>query len=911
MKGKAVQEVMERLKRPFKAEIRGGCLNTAVFGGFDKYILVQLDQMKALLDSATPDTLTAIRTLKQLFLDYKRVIPDERLEIIREAIPLIQAMERLIEGTVEGPQEGSTIKKQDESSSKQDEPTSRQNGPVFEQDEPSKPNKPMLENVPEKSARQKARSKKSSSSQDKPDGESQNTTQSQDEASTKRIKPIEHRMDLNPTRNRGTEITSQAVSDEKQMKILDQLEALARSVQYVKGIGPKRAQILKRLNVETILDLLYYLPREYSDRSEILPIAEVKDVEGEVTIVGKVVAVQEVRPGKGMRIVKVAIHDGTGIAFGVWFNQPYIKDQFQVDDQVVFSGKMNMKNYNRYRKIELSNPVFEKVEAEDTVHTRRIVPMYPLTEGIHQKHVREMIKNAIDVYGREMPDLIPEDFRRKFGLFPIDEALQFIHFPENQALLEEAKRRLIFEDFFLLQLGILFQRTQVQHDLSGYACNVDGKLLQQFERLLPFTLTGAQQRVWREIAGDLERTTPMHRLLQGDVGSGKTVIAAMTVLKGIENGLQGALMAPTEILAEQHYLSLRKWFEALDLRVALLTGSLKKRERDEILTQLKNGELALVIGTHALIQEDVEFARLGVIVIDEQHRFGVQQREVLQQKGWYPHVLVMTATPIPRSMALTIYGDLDLSVIDELPPGRKPIMTVWRGPEARDKIYSFVKEQLDEGHQAYVVCPLIDESDLLDVESATQMAEFLAEEVFYEYRVALLTGQTPGDERDAIMRSFRDGQLDILVATTVIEVGVDVPNANVMLIEDAQRFGLAQLHQLRGRVGRGSAQSYCILIGDPSTPEGERRLKVMVDTTDGFKIAEEDLAIRGPGEFFGTRQHGLPEFKVANLIRDWEVLEMVRAEVQEMLEVSPDWIRSDLLKIILAMRFKGSFLAED
>lgn len=894
MKEKAVQEVMERLKRPFRAEIRAGCLNTAVFGGFDRYVTVQLEQLRSLLDPDAKETLTAVGMLKQLFLDYRRIGPEDRLEVIREAISLIQVLERLLQTA---PEPEDAVPEMDirlDRSAPADlvEPAdertiSPDTGPM--EVSAAADGKDRTESLPAPIGRVR-RSRKSDAAEGR-------KPSAQQPASVAALPGI-------PTMRA-------ALTDGEQRKILDRLEKLARSVQFVKGIGPKRVQILKRLNVEAILDLLYYLPREYSDRSEILPIAEVKDADGEVTVVGNVVAVQEVRPGRGMRIVKVAIHDGTGLAFGVWFNQPYIKDQFKVDDQVVFSGKMNQKNFNRYRKIELSNPVFEKVEAEDTVHTRRIVPMYSLTEGLNQKQVREMVKNAVDAYVKEMPELIPEEFRRKFGLMAIEETLRFVHFPENRALLEEAKRRLIFEDFFLLQLGILYQRTQVRRDVSGFACGEDGELLTRFIRLLPFDLTAAQQRVWTETAADMRRTTPMHRLLQGDVGSGKTVVAAMTLLKGIENDLQGALMAPTEILAEQHYISLQKWFAALELRVALLTGSLKKREREEILTQLRNGELNLVIGTHALIQEDVEFARLGVVVIDEQHRFGVRQREELREKGFHPHLLVMTATPIPRSMALTIYGDLDLSVIDELPPGRKPVMTVWRGPEARDKIYAFVKEQLDQGYQAYVVCPLIDESDLLDVESATRTAEFLAEEVFYAYRVALLTGQTPGDDRDAIMRSFRDGELDILVATTVIEVGVDVPNANVMLIEDAQRFGLAQLHQLRGRVGRGSAQSYCILIGDPSTPEGERRLRVMTETTDGFKIAEEDLAIRGPGEFFGTRQHGLPEFKVANLIRDWEVLEMVRAEVKEMLGESPDWIRSDLLKIILAMRFKGSFLTED
>ncbi len=822
-----MKQIMEKLKRPFKVEIKTGCLNTSVFGGFDRYVLGLLDQLKERLnDTTTLELSEIVRQLRILFLDYKRVLPKERHEMIRQAIPFIQQLDQGI----------GKLKNQPEPQVK-----------VFNE-------KPIAEKIVEK----------------------------------KESIPLEEKIDTEA--------------------ILNQLEMLARPVQYVKGVGPKRAQTLARLGIENIMDLMYYIPRQYSDRSQVIPISDIENFEEEITILGKVVAVQEMRVKRGMKIVKVAIHDGTGLAFGVWYNQPYIKNQFKHEDKVIFSGKVNMKNYNRYRKIELNNPVFERLESEEHVHTSRIVPIYPLTEGLTQKNIREVIKSSTDEYLKYIPDIIPHTIRKKLDLLSSDQALKFVHFPENRALLDEAKRRLIFEDFFFLQLGILYRQKSIQAVTEGYQCKEDQELMHTFLNVLPFTLTNAQNRVWKEISSDLEKIKPMYRLLQGDVGSGKTVIAAMALIKGIENGLQGALMAPTEILAEQHYLSLKNWFETLDLRVELISGSLKKKKREEILMNLNEGKIDLLVGTHALIQEEVQFNKLGVVVIDEQHRFGVEQRELLRKKGIHPHVLVMTATPIPRSMALTIYGDLELAVIDELPPGRKPIITVWRQPEARDKIYSFVKEQLDQGRQAYVVCPLIDESDVIDVESATQMAAYLSKEVFSDYRVALLTGQTSKDERDQIMRDFRDGKMDILVATTVIEVGVDVPNASIMLIEDAQRFGLAQLHQLRGRVGRGEAQSYCILIGDATTPEGERRLNVMVETNDGFRIAEEDLAIRGPGEFFGTRQHGLPEFKVANLIRDWEMLELVRYEVKELLNEKPDWIEKELLKIVLAIRFKENIL---
>lgn len=816
-------KILEKIKRPFKAEVKSGFLNTSVFGGFDQYLLVNLKQLNAMLKDDCFEIKAIVDQLIMLLSKYKSILPGERQEIVRSAIQLIQKLDSEIQSV------SIHIDKITEMS----------------QEHLVEPNKEVRNNF-------------------------SNTSE-----------------------------------------ILKKLNELNKSIKYIKGIGPKRAEMLKRLGIENIMDLLYYVPREHSDRSQILSITEIKDYEGEVTIQGSVVAIQEAQPRRGMKIVKVAIHDETGLAFGVWFNQPYIKNQFKNGDMVIFSGKINQKNYNRYRKLELTNPVYEKLDSNEHVHTSRIVPIYSLTEGVSQKIIREMVKNAMDGYLRLMPDFIPNIFREKFGLLDIETTLRSIHFPDNKTLLEEAKRRLIFEDFFLLQMGILYKRKTNESKICGYTCKQDGDLLNVFLDSLPFKLTAAQNRVWREISDDLEQSTPMYRLLQGDVGSGKTVVAAMSLIKGVENELQGALMAPTEILAEQHYLSLKDRFLALDLKVDLLTGSMKKKERSDLLKAVAAGEIDLLIGTHALIQEEVIFKRLGVVVIDEQHRFGVHQRELLRQKGLHPNVLVMTATPIPRSMALTIYGDLDLSVIDELPPGRKQIITAWREDNAREKIYSFVQEQLDQGRQAYVVCPLIDESDVIDVESATQMAEYLATEIFYNYRVELLTGQTVRNERDLIMRDFRDGKIDILVATTVIEVGVDVPNASLMLIEDAQRFGLAQLHQLRGRVGRGHAQSYCILVGAAKTPEGERRLQVMVETNDGFRIAEEDLAIRGPGEFFGTRQHGIPEFKIANLIRDWEVLELVRNEVKLLLNETPDKIDSDLLKNILRMRFRGSFFNDD
>ena len=850
-----LEKIMDKLKRPFRAEIRAGYLNTSVFGGFDKYILRNLKELKDQGDESC-DFQKLIKQLWKLFQDYRRNSPNDREKILAEAIPIIKELDQEIKDYIDQTQDNDQEAKAEEKT---------------------------------ESKRKKANKVKN----DKKDPDSKRNLQSKKKSKQKEEKQDskEEQVDLK--------------GDER--KILNGLKALAAPVQYIKGIGPKRAKHLKRLDIENIMDLFYYVPRQYSDRSEITPISDIKDLEGEVTIQGKVVSVQQISPKRGMKIIKVGIHDGTGLAFGVWFNQPYIKQYFENGDKVIFNGKVNKKNYKRYRKIELSNPIYENLDNGRNVHTKRIVPIYALTDGVTQKNIREWVKNGLDKYLYKMPEMIPPYFVDKFKLLDIDAAIRAIHFPENKDLLDEAKRRLIFEDFFFLQLGILFNRKTNREVEEGYACQEDRELIKAFIDLLPFTLTGAQQRVWEEISADMGEEKPMYRLLQGDVGSGKTVVATLSLIKGIENGLQGALMAPTEILAEQHYLSLKDWFHQLDLKVELLTGSLKKGERRELLADLEAGEIDVLIGTHALIQDEVKFNKLGVIIIDEQHRFGVHQREQLAKKGLHPHVLVMTATPIPRSLALTVYGNLDLSVIDEMPPGRKPIKTVFRKPGVRAKIYPFVREQLEKGQQAYVVCPLIEESENMDAESATEMAQFLKNEVFREYKIALLTGQTPPEARDETMRAFRDGEIDILVSTTVIEVGVDVPNASIMIIEDSHRFGLAQLHQLRGRVGRGEAQSYCILIGDPTTEEGERRLDAMVETNDGFKIAEEDLAIRGPGEFFGTRQHGLPEFKVANLIRDWEMLEMVRHEVKEMLETNSEIMSMELLQIILEMRFGGDF----
>ncbi|MDT7961058.1 MAG: ATP-dependent DNA helicase RecG, partial [Armatimonadota bacterium] len=491
------------------------------------------------------------------------------------------------------------------------------------------------------------------------------------------------------------------------------------------------------------------------------------------------------------------------------------------------------------------------------------------------------------------PEILPRSVRERLGLMPIQQALQQIHFPDDEQMIEPARQRLVFEEFFLMQLGVGLQRQRTRQE-RGIAMRIDAdRLNEMLHRIVPFELTNAQKRVIHEIWNDMAQPHPMNRLLQGDVGSGKTIVAAAAILAAVDNQYQAAIMAPTEILAEQHYINLHRLFQPLGISVELLVGRLSNKQRQQARERIATGRGMVAVGTHALIQEGVDFARLGLAIIDEQHRFGVLQRAALRDKGIMPHVLVMTATPIPRTLTLTLYGELDVSVIDELPPGRKPVRTYWKTPEERLKVYAGVRKLVEQGRQAYVICPLIDESDKLQVRAAEQMAEHLQKDVFPDLRVGLLHGRMKPAEKEAVMEAFRAGELDILVSTTVIEVGVDVPNAAAIVIEDADRFGLAQLHQLRGRVGRSEHQSYCVLIADPKSEEGQRRMEIMTRTNNGFLIAEEDLRIRGPGEIYGTRQSGMPSFRVADLVKDMRLLEVARQEAFRLLERDPELARPE------------------
>lgn len=676
------------------------------------------------------------------------------------------------------------------------------------------------------------------------------------------------------------------------------LELLDQEIRYLKGVGPKRALDLEKLNVKRLEDLLYLIPRRYEDKREIRSLSEL--VLGDFNLVkAKVLGVEEISTRGNLKVIKALLSDGSRRrAFAVWFNKGYIKKLLEKGKEYLFYGKV----VSKYGEIQIQDSEFEPLEDLDELGAGKILPVYPLAGNLTQRFLRGTVSSALELVLPEASEFVPSDILERNSLMDFASAIKEIHFPSSSDSVIRARDRLAFDELFLLQL-FLALRMKDRRSESAPILRSKGELLKEFWKRLPFPLTNAQRRVWKEIKEDLSSGKPMNRLLQGDVGSGKTIIAVAAMLLAVENGYQAALMVPTEILAEQHFWVLDQYLTPLGVKVGLLIGSLKDRTRKRILEELSSGELKVIVGTHALFQEGVEFKNLALAVIDEQHRFGVIQRAALLRKGNSPHVLIMTATPIPRTLSLTIYGDLDVSVIDEMPPGRKPVMTYWVTGKKRDKVYEFVKKKVSEGEQAYVVCPLIEESEALEAESATKLYEELKATFFREERVGLLHGRMGIEEKEMIMRAFKRGEIDILVSTPVIEVGIDVPNATVMVIESADRFGLSQLHQLRGRVGRGAKQSYCILLADPKTEEARRRLSVIVSTTDGFKIAEEDLKLRGPGELCGVKQHGVTDFRVADILRDFKLLAIARSEAFSLVERNPDLSDYPLLKALVKRRF--------
>jgi len=666
------------------------------------------------------------------------------------------------------------------------------------------------------------------------------------------------------------------------------LDGLDSPITRLPGIKKGYAQRMANLGVETIGDMLELYPRRYDDYRSLKTINQLEYGE-EVTIIGTVWDTHARETRRGGTIVTSTLSDGTATIQATWFNQPWLVDKLKSGSQIVISGKVDQ----YLGRLVFQSPEWEPLDKQ-LVHTGRLVPVYPLTQGVTQKWLRRLMKQTVDYWTQRLPDHLPEASRERLGLPSLDGAMRQIHFPDSWDDLETARRRLAFDEFLLIQLGVLRQRREWRSQ-PGCPVAVDEELVKNFVSSLPFSLTGAQQKVLNEVINDLRQAIPMSRLLQGDVGSGKTVVALGAMLVTAADGGQAALMAPTEILAEQHYRTIASMLEksqpaSQDPRFALrlLTGSTPQAERDAFYQEIAAGQVKLVVGTHALIQEGVEFNDLRLAIIDEQHRFGVQQRATLRDKGaGNPHVLVMSATPIPRTLALTLYGDLDLSVIDEMPPGRQAVITSWLQPLERERAYSFVRSHVEQGRQAFIICPLVEESEKIEAKSAVEEHARLQKEIFPDLRLGLLHGRMKADEKDNVMRQFRDGDLHILVSTAVVEVGIDVPNASVMLVEGANRFGLAQLHQFRGRVGRGAHQSYCLLLADAPTPDAEARLRVISETNDGFELAEEDLKLRGPGEFFGTRQSGLPDIKLAKL-SDASLLEMARNEAKSFFESDPD-----------------------
>ncbi len=664
---------------------------------------------------------------------------------------------------------------------------------------------------------------------------------------------------------------------------------LFQPVDRLPAVGPKRAAALAQAGVRTTEDLLYYFPRRYLDRSAVLPIRRLE--EGQTaTVVGRIVTAGVKMGGKPR--FYVLLDDGTGRMTCIWFGRPHIwKRLFQPGEWLAVSGKVS-----RFGSAQMVHPEFDRLgdDKEGTAfHTGRIVPLYPSGEaltdvGLDSRGFRRLLLPLIDDLTAKVEESLPDDLRQSRGLFSIAQALRAVHLPESFDQLEAARRRLKYEELFFLQLQAAAQRRRLNRN-GGIAFARVGEKVKALIQTLPFELTAAQKRVLREIRADMKADRPMNRLLQGDVGSGKTVVALVAMLIAVDNGYQAVLMVPTEILAEQHYLTIFHLLQNIQVNTVLLIGGQRQAERRRRLAEIASGAAQIVVGTHALIQENVAFRQLGLAVIDEQHRFGVMQRAALRDKGKAVDLLVMTATPIPRTLAMTLHGDLDVSIIDQLPQGRKPIVTSWRKPDSRPKIYEFVRRKVAAGEQAYVVFPLVEESEKTDLKAAVESYEAMQSTFFKAFRLGLLHGRMSTDEKDAVMTAFKAGEIQILVSTTVIEVGVDVPNASIMVIEHAERFGLTQLHQLRGRVGRGSRQSYCILIAYGNlTPEAQARLEVMVETTDGFKIAERDLQLRGPGEYFGTQQSGMPDFMIADLVGDQHLLNMARQDAFALAERLPD-----------------------
>ena len=655
--------------------------------------------------------------------------------------------------------------------------------------------------------------------------------------------------------------------------------SIDKPIRYLKGIGEKRAELFEKKGIETVEDLLYFFPRSHEDRSKIKPISEC--AEGETVCIEAAVynepSDKYVR--RGMLITSMLVYDDSSMMNLVWYNNKYIKNNFVTGGKYIFFGKVSK---NKQGRVQMTAPVYEK--AGSSRFTGKIIPIYPLTAKLPQKIVQSAMELALEEAGK-LEEYLPSRIREEYMIAEINFAMRNIHFPADFESYNIARERFVFEELLVLQLAL--NERKATNTVSAGQIFTDVKCIREFSDTLPFGLTSAQKRTINEICRDCKSGRQMNRLVQGDVGSGKTAVAAAAIYMAVKNGFQAAMMAPTEILASQHMESLSDMFEKHDIHTVLLTGSMRAKEKRTALEEISSGSAQVIIGTHALIQGDVEFNKLGLVVADEQHRFGVEQRAKLMAKGTNPHMLIMSATPIPRTLALILYGDLDISIIDELPPGRKPVKTYWVQADMRNRIYNFIEKNINDGMQAYVVCPLVAETENSDLKNAEDLEKKLAES-YPNIKTALMHGKMSAKDKTAVMDGFVSGEINLLVATTVIEVGVNVPNSNIIAIENAERFGLSQLHQLRGRVGRGGGQAYCILITDSDNEITKKRMETMCASNDGFYISEQDLKLRGPGDFFGTRQHGLPEMKIANLFEDRDILRLSQKAAKNIVEEGID-----------------------